>query len=140
MDARRRRDPERPADAPERALLDRWALSEAHRLVGEVTDAMENFDTQRAGTLLSAYVDDLSNWYVRRSRRRFWDGDPAAFATLHECLVLVTQLMAPLAPFITERVWRDVVVASSPDRPSRCTCRPGRPRTRAGRCRPRRRR
>ena len=90
-------------------MLDRWALSEAHRLVGEVTEAMENFDTQRAGTLLSAYVDDLSNWYVRRSRRRFWDGDPAAFATLHECLDLVTQLMAPLAPFITERVWRDVV-------------------------------
>ena len=58
------------------------------------------------GTLLSAYVDDLSNWYVRRSRRRFWDGDPAAFATLHECLHVVTQLMAPMAPFITERVWQ----------------------------------
>ena len=71
-----------------------------------------SFDTQRAGSLLSAYVDDLSNWYVRRSRRRFWDGDPAAFATLHECLRLVTQLMAPLAPFITERVWRDVFVAT----------------------------
>ena len=89
-------------------MLDRWALSEAHRLVGDVTGAMESFDTQRAGALLSAYVDDLSNWYVRRSRRRFWDGDPAAFATLHECLHLVTQLMAPLAPFITERVWRDL--------------------------------
>ncbi len=96
--------------------LDRWALSEAHRLVGEVTEAMEGFDTQRAGTLLSAYVDDLSNWYVRRSRRRFWDGDPSALATLHECLALVTQLMAPLAPFITERVWRDLVVASGADR------------------------
>ena len=63
------------AAAAERPVLDRWALSEAHRLVGEVTTAMEQFDTQRAGTLLSAYVDDLSNWYVRRSRRRFWDGD-----------------------------------------------------------------
>ncbi len=107
-------------DAPppsERPVLDRWALSEAHRLVGEVTEAMEKFDTQRAGTLLSAYVDDLSNWYVRRSRRRFWDGDSSGFATLHECLGLVTQLMAPLAPFITERVWRDVVVASTPDQP-----------------------
>ena len=98
---------ETPAPS-ERPVLDRWALSEAHRLVAEVTVAMEGFDTQRAGSLLSAYVDDLSNWYVRRSRRRFWDGDPAAFATLHECLRLVTQLMAPLAPFITERVWRDV--------------------------------
>ena len=100
------------APAPQdRPVLDRWALSEAHRLVGDVTVAMESFDTQRAGNLLSAYVDDLSNWYVRRSRRRFWDGDPAAFATLHECLQLVTQLMAPLAPFITERVWRDVFAA-----------------------------
>ena len=57
-----------------------------HRLVGEVTAAYEGFDTQRVGRLLAAYVDDLSNWYVRRSRRRFWDGDPAALATLHECL------------------------------------------------------
>ncbi|MCW2828292.1 MAG: isoleucine-tRNA ligase, partial [Marmoricola sp.] len=72
-----------PADRP---VLDRWALSEAHRLVADVTSAMEGFDTQRAGSLLSAYVDDLSNWYVRRSRRRFWDGDASAFATLHECL------------------------------------------------------
>jgi len=97
--------------------LDRWALSEAYRLVGDVTVAMEAFDTQRAGTLLSAYVDDLSNWYVRRSRRRFWDGDEAAFATLHECLGVVTQLMAPLAPFITERVWRDVFASTSEDLP-----------------------
>ncbi|MCW2849884.1 MAG: isoleucine-tRNA ligase, partial [Marmoricola sp.] len=101
-----------PADeapAPsERGVLDRWALSEAHRLVGEVTAAMEAFDTQRAGSLLSSYVDDLSNWYVRRSRRRFWNGDADAFATLHECLRVVTQLMAPLAPFITERVWGDM--------------------------------
>ena len=111
------RAPSAPSDPEATLCSDRWALSEAHRLVGEVTEAMENFDTQRAGTLLSTYVDDLSNWYVRRSRRRFWDGDTAAFATLHECLVLVTQLMAPMAPFITERVWRDVVVASSPDQP-----------------------
>jgi isoleucyl-tRNA synthetase len=103
--------------ASQRSALDRWALSEAHRLVGDVTTAMEGFDTQRAGTLLSAYVDDLSNWYVRRSRRRFWEGDTSAFATLHECLVLVTQLMAPLAPFITERVWGDLVVAPSADQP-----------------------
>ena len=66
------------------------------------------FDTQRAGALLAAYVDDLSNWYVRRSRRRFWAGDPAALATLHECLYVVTLLMAPITPFITERVWQDL--------------------------------
>jgi isoleucyl-tRNA synthetase len=106
-----------PGDpAPEvadRPLLDRWALSEAHRLALAVTEAMERFDTQRAGALLSSYVDDLSNWYVRRSRRRFWAGDPAPLATLHECLYVVTLLMAPLVPFITERVWQDVFRSSS---------------------------
>ena len=92
----------------ERPVLDRWALSEAQRLTTAVTAALEEFDTQRAGALLSAYVDQLSNWYVRRSRRRFWDGDPAALATLHECLRTVTLLMAPMTPFITERVWQDM--------------------------------
>ena len=57
----------------------RWALSEAHRMVRGVTTALESFDTQRAGTLMASYVDDLSNWYVRRSRRRFWDADADAF-------------------------------------------------------------
>ena len=71
----RRPGARRSADRP---VLDRWALSEAHRLAAGVTEALEAFDTQRAGQLLAAFVDDLSNWYVRRSRRRFWDGDPAA--------------------------------------------------------------
>jgi isoleucyl-tRNA synthetase len=104
-------------DVADRPVLDRWALSEAHRLVQGVTTAMESYDTQRAGMLLSAYVDDLSNWYVRRSRRRFWAGDPAALATLHDCLQLVTLLMAPLAPFITERVWRDLFASTSAELP-----------------------
>jgi isoleucyl-tRNA synthetase len=78
---------------------------------------MERFDTQRAGALLASYVDDLSNWYVRRSRRRFWGGDPAALATLHECLYVVTLLMAPLVPFITERVWQDVFRSTSTELP-----------------------
>jgi isoleucyl-tRNA synthetase len=102
--------------APEladRPVLDRWALSEAHRLAVGVTEALEAFDTQRAGGLIAAYVDELSNWYVRRSRRRFWAGDAAALATLHECLYVVTLLMAPITPFITERVWQDVFRASS---------------------------
>ena len=110
--ARRRRPP-----VAERPALDRWALSEAHRLAREVDAALEAFDTQRAGRLLSGYVDDLSNWYVRRSRRRFWDGDPAALATLHECLDVVTLLMAPLVPFVTERVWQDLFAATSDELP-----------------------
>jgi len=99
-------------DAPpvaQRPVLDRWLHAETARLVGKVTQAMEGFDTQRAGSLLAQFVDDLSNWYVRRSRRRFWDGDPAALATLHDTLDTVTRLMAPMTPFITERVWQDVV-------------------------------
>ena len=92
----------------ERPALDRWALSEAHRLALAVDDALADYDTQKAGRLLAAYVDDLSNWYVRRSRRRFWQGDAAALGTLHECLYVVTLLMAPLTPFITERVWQDL--------------------------------
>lgn len=101
------------AEAPavaDRTALDRWVLGEAHRLTAQVTEALENFDTQRTGTLLAGYVDLLSNWYVRRSRRRFWAGDPAALATLHEALHVVTLLMAPLTPFITERVWQDMFV------------------------------
>jgi isoleucyl-tRNA synthetase len=93
----------------DRPLLDRWLTSRTHALTRDVTEAMEAFDTQRAGALLSTFVDELSNWYVRRSRRRFWDGDPAALATLHETVDTLTRLMAPIAPFVTERVWQDVV-------------------------------
>ncbi|MFE1776811.1 isoleucine--tRNA ligase [Streptomyces sp. NPDC059008] len=103
-----------PADRP---LLDRWLLGELNTLVEQVTDALESFDTQRAGKLLSSFVDDLSNWYVRRSRRRFWQGDAAALRTLHEVIETVTRLMAPLTPFITERVWQDLVVPVTPDAP-----------------------
>ena len=95
-----------PAPAlAERPLLDRWALSEAHAAAVEVTAALEDFDSLRAGRRLAQLVDDLSNWYVRTSRRRFWDGDAAALATLHECLYVVTLLLAPFTPFVTDEVW-----------------------------------
>lgn len=103
-----------PADRP---LLDRWLLGELNSLVEQVTDSLESFDTQRAGKLLSSFVDDLSNWYVRRSRRRFWQGDAAALRTLHDVIETVTRLMAPLTPFLTERVWQDLVVPVTPDAP-----------------------
>ncbi|MGH3310368.1 MAG: isoleucine--tRNA ligase [Streptomyces sp.] len=105
-----------PAPA-RRPLLDRWLLSELHALVDQVTVAMDGYDTQRAGKLLSTFVDDLSNWYVRRSRRRFWQGDPAALRTLHDTLETVTRMMAPIVPFITERVWQDLVVPVTPGAP-----------------------
>ncbi|WP_328462952.1 isoleucine--tRNA ligase [Streptomyces sp. NBC_00448] len=101
----------------DRPLLDRWLVGELNALVRDTTAALEDFDTQRAGKLLSAFVDDLSNWYVRRSRRRFWQGDAAALRTLHDVLETFTRLMAPLVPFITERVWQDLVVPVVPDAP-----------------------
>ncbi|SDR10703.1 isoleucine--tRNA ligase [Thermostaphylospora chromogena] len=110
--------PERLKQAPaygERPLLDRWILGELHRTVAEVTEAMEEYDTTRAGRRLSAFLDDMSNWYVRRSRRRFWSGEEAAFATLYECLETVTRLMAPITPFVTEHVWD---VLRTPEAPS----------------------
>ncbi|HEV7192251.1 MAG TPA: isoleucine--tRNA ligase [Jatrophihabitantaceae bacterium] len=85
--------------------LDRWALSRAHGLAAAVDEALEAFDTARAGKHLAEYIDDLSNWYVRRSRRRFWEGDPAALRTLHDCLDILTRLLAPFTPFITDQVW-----------------------------------
>ncbi|HET9858553.1 MAG TPA: isoleucine--tRNA ligase, partial [Nocardioidaceae bacterium] len=101
----------------DRPVLDRWLYAETARLTRAVTEALEVFDTQRAGGLIQQFVDDLSNWYVRRSRRRFWDGDPAALTTLHDTLETVTRLMAPLTPFITERVWQDLVRPVAVDAP-----------------------
>jgi isoleucyl-tRNA synthetase len=102
----------------EREVLDQWLLSELHTLTRDVTTAMESFDTQTAGSRIARFVDDMSNWYVRRSRRRFWHGDAAAFATLHETLDVLTRLMAPLTPFIAERVWQDVILPVTPGAPA----------------------
>ncbi|MFW6599199.1 isoleucine--tRNA ligase [Propionibacteriaceae bacterium Y2011] len=103
--------------APSDHVLDRWLTSATNTLVGQVTAALEDFDTQRAGQLISDFVDELSNWYVRRSRRRFWDGDPGALQTLHDTLEVLTRLMAPVAPFVTERVWQDLF-AMQPQAPT----------------------
>ena len=110
-------DPTSPAPAiADRPMIDQWLLSESNRLARDVDAALDQFDTQRAGRLIATFIDDLSNWYVRRSRRRFWDGDPAALSTLHEALRTVTLCMAPFTPFITERVWQDLFSAGdAPD-------------------------
>ena len=111
-------EPSAPAPEPsQRPVIDRWVISEANQLAREVDLALEAFDTQRAGRLLSTFIDNLSNWYVRRSRRRFWDGDPAALATLHEALRTATLCLAPFTPFITERVWQDLFRSTDPTAP-----------------------
>jgi isoleucyl-tRNA synthetase len=106
-----------PADRP---LLDRWLLSQVQECVRDVTASMEAFDSAAAGRRLAALIDDLSNWYVRRSRRRFWAGpaDPdgaSAFATLHSALVTVTKLMAPITPFLADYLWAVLRLAGEPE-------------------------
>jgi len=86
--------------------LDRWIKSRLAATSERVIDRMEDYDTTFAGRAIAEFVDDLSNWYVRLSRRRFWRGDDAqAFATLRECLLGVSKLLAPLAPFITDEIY-----------------------------------
>jgi isoleucyl-tRNA synthetase len=108
----------RPAPSA-RPLLDRWLLSELNALIRDVTAAMAAFDSALAGRRIAGFIDDLSNWYVRRSRRRFWTGTAApdgaaAFATLYTALDVLTRLMAPITPFLTDYVW---AVLRSPDVP-----------------------
>jgi len=85
--------------------LDRWALSRLSATVETVRERMDAYDATTAGRAIAAFVDELSNWYVRRSRRRFWEGDPAAFGTLRSCLVTVAQLLAPFTPFVADEIY-----------------------------------
>jgi isoleucyl-tRNA synthetase len=109
--------PQTASPVGDRHVLDRWALASVHDLAGTVDTAMENFDTAGAGRAITTFVDDLSNWYVRRSRARFWAGDTDALTTLHECLDVLTRLMAPFTPFITEQVWREVIAPGQVEAP-----------------------
>jgi isoleucyl-tRNA synthetase len=91
------------------STVDRWIISELNSLIAAVDTAYADFDSQEAGKLIASFIDDLSNWYVRRSRRKFWDGDNAALNTLYRCLRELTKLMAPMVPFVTEHVWQELV-------------------------------
>ena len=99
---------------PSKLTMDRWILSELNALILAVDTSFENFDSQEVGRLLATFIDDLSNWYVRRSRRRFWDGERDALNTLFTCLKALTALMSPLVPFITEHVWQNLVRVGDP--------------------------
>jgi isoleucyl-tRNA synthetase len=95
--------------APEAAApatdLDRWALSRLAATTEVVRDRLDAYDATRAGHAIAAFVDELSNWYVRRSRPRFWEGEAAALATLRTCLVGVAQLLAPFCPFVADEIY-----------------------------------
>lgn len=100
--------------APAVHVLDRWILSELDDTIATVTDALEGFDALGGSSRLARFVDDLSNWYVRRSRPRFWkSSDPIAHATLHECLVTVSQLLAPFCPFLADEIHTTLTGAQS---------------------------
>ena len=89
--------------------LDRWALSRLQGVIREVIERMDDFDCTTAGRTISEYVDDLSNWYVRLSRRRFWEGDRAAFATLRHCLLTTSALLAPFVPFLADELYTNLM-------------------------------
>jgi isoleucyl-tRNA synthetase len=109
-----------PSDA--RTLLDRWILSRLDALIGEVRAALDGYDAQRATRGIETFVDDLSNWYVRRNRRRFWKGEldddkRAAYDTLHRVLVDLVRLLAPFVPHLADAMWRNLVTAVQPEAP-----------------------
>ena len=102
-------EPGASADTPPTHVLDRWVLGRLDRAVLKVADDLDAFDALGASSEVAAFVDDLSNWYVRRSRPRFWGAggevDHSALATLHRCLVVTAQLLAPLCPFLADELY-----------------------------------
>ncbi|MBQ7443666.1 MAG: isoleucine--tRNA ligase [Bacteroidaceae bacterium] len=114
------------ADVPmsDRPEMDRWILSELHSLIREVEQCYEDYEPTRAGRLIQAFViDNLSNWFVRLSRKRFWGGGMSidklsAYQTLYTCLETVSRLMAPIAPFYADRLYRDLHAAVADNAPT----------------------
>ena len=95
--------------------LDRWLVARTGQLVAEATRAYEDFLAYQVVDAFESYVEDLSNWYIRRSRRRFWDGDRTALATLWWSLVESLRVIAPVAPFVADHLWRNLVPAGAPE-------------------------
>ena len=94
--------------ASDRAL-DRWLVARTSRLVDEATEAYERFWTRDAVRAFESFVDDLSNWYIRRSRSRFWSGDETALRVLWHGVVQALRVLAPITPFVTDSLWRNLV-------------------------------
>ena len=102
--------------------MDRWILSELHSLIDGVTHSLDEYDSASAARSIEDFVDVLSNWYVRRSRRRFWKSENdqdklAAYHTLYTCLVTLAKLLAPITPFIAEEMYRNLVCSVDEDAP-----------------------
>jgi isoleucyl-tRNA synthetase len=97
--------------------LDRWVLARVQELVAECETGYEESWTPRVAREVEAFVDDLSNWYIRRSRSRFWSGDETALRTLWVALVQVLRVMAPMMPFLSDHLWRNLVAEACEDAP-----------------------
>ncbi len=102
--------------------LDKWIISELNQLIIDVDTALDGYNPTEAGRKIESFVNDLSNWYVRRSRRRFWksenDADKqSAYTTLHECLVTLSKLLAPFTPFLAEELYQNLVGSVFPEAP-----------------------
>jgi len=112
-----------PADPPvlERSPMDQWILSRAAGLAAAVEDRFADYDAVAATRLIDTYIDDISTWYLRLSRKRFSRGTgadrAAAFATLHAALVAVARVSAPILPFLSEELYRNLVVEPDPEAP-----------------------
>jgi isoleucyl-tRNA synthetase len=106
----------------ETSELDKWIISELNQLIADVDEGLDGYNPTEAGRKIEGFVDELSNWYVRRSRRRFWksesDADKlAAYNTLYECLVTLSKLLAPFTPFLAEEIYQNLVGSVSKDAP-----------------------
>jgi isoleucyl-tRNA synthetase len=113
-----------PADATTtRSPMDRWALSKLHVLIHDVTRLLDDYDAYTATQAFEQYVDQLSTWYIRRSRRRFWKSESdedkrAAYTTLYTCFITLIKLLAPFVPFLTEAIYQNLVRRVDPDAPA----------------------
>ena len=107
---------------PGMQLLDRWLLARTARLVADATRGYEEYLTVNVIRAFDAYLDDLSNWYIRRSRRRFWNSDEAALRTLWTALVQAVRVLAPITPFLAEHMWQLLVTGPPPPRKVRSRC------------------
>jgi len=106
----------------EQSELDRWITSELNQLIVDVETALDGYNPTKAGRRIESFVSDLSNWYVRRSRRRFWksenDADKlAAYTALYQCLVTLSKLLAPFTPFLAEELYQNLVCSTFPNAP-----------------------
>lgn len=95
---------------PKTNELDIWIISQLHTLIGEIRTYMDSYDLQKTCEAIMVFLDGLNNWYIRRNRRRFWraeldDDKKSAYETLHEVLVTLTQLLAPICPFISDYLY-----------------------------------